>query len=70
MEKLVDLVIGSLYYIWHGSILVLFISLCLHHQAFYNMFGNSLRKFDLEDRHQSDKRVLCDIIRFHVVVKE
>lgn len=53
-----------------GIELVLFISLCLHHQAFYKMFQFFLRKFDCTDPKQNNQEILCELIRFHVMVEK
>lgn len=53
------------YFILNGVPLVLFISICLHHQAFYKMFKHSI-----DNSSQYDAKLLCDLIRFHILVKK
>lgn len=59
--------IGTSYLIGNGVPLILFISMCLHHQAFYKMFQYSLEQFNVSERKRNDE--INDIIRFHVLTK-
>lgn len=65
-ETFATLLIGEAYGIANGSLLLLFVSLCMHHQAFYQMFQYSTSK--LESRNAQEQ--LCKLIRFHSSVKE
>lgn len=68
VEVLYQMAAADAYYIAHGSILLLFISICWHHQAFEQMIRHSMEKFDLLENHH--KEPICKVIRFHVTVKE
>lgn len=69
-DLFVEVLIGEAYMIFNGSFLLLFISICLHHQAFYKIFQIALRKLDFSDANRSDETTLCQLIRFHILVKE
>lgn len=62
--------VGEIYLIVNGSFLLLFISICLHHQAFSKMFQYFVQKFTKDDEYQNHKDFLCHLFRFHVSVKE
>lgn len=66
-----DIVAGEAY-LFASSIIVLFISLCQHHQAFYKMFQLLLDKLNYSDdkRKQNAKDGLFQLIRFHTLAKE
>lgn len=53
------------YMIINGTFLLLFISICMHHQAFHKMFKQSTNRTD-----KCDSKFLCDLMRFHVLAKE
>lgn len=63
---------GEAYLTFNGSVILLFISMCLYHQAFYKMFQYSMRKMNQppDEGQQDTKGVLCNFIRFHISVKE
>lgn len=54
---------------YNAAILLPFVSICLHHQAFYKMFRHLLRKKVRSIEIQDDKEFLCEIINFHSTVK-
>lgn len=60
---------GQPYFLLNGVILLLFISMCLYHRNFLEMFLRLLSKLDCPDKIQSDKQILCDLIRFHTQTK-
>lgn len=64
-----DITTGETYLI-SGSGILLFISLCQFHHAFLKMLQHSLRQLDHPDKTRNDKQFLCELIRFHVSVKE
>lgn len=70
MEMFFSVFNADFYFIVNGAFLLLFISICKHHEAFYKMFEHSLRKYDQNDTDRMDKKSLCDLIRFHILVKE
>lgn len=61
--------IGESYLVLNGSILLLFISICWYHRAFYERFRDSVRQLDDRHRNQDTKTILHELIRFHVRVK-
>lgn len=64
-----SIMMGESYLILNGSILLLFIAICLHHRAFYNRFENSLHKFNCSNQETDSREILCEIIDFHNTVK-
>lgn len=58
------------YFFMNGVVFLLFISMCLHHQAFYRMLKHSLNAFDYPNEKRNDKRMLCKLIRFYNTVRE
>lgn len=65
-----DVIVSESYFITNGAILLLFMSICLHHQAFYRMFEKSVQELDHFDSKRNDEELLCNLIRFHVRSKE
>lgn len=61
---------SSNYMICNAPIILLFISICLHHQAFYKIFQHSLNKLDLPDKNINNRKFICDLVRFHTSVTE
>ncbi|XP_031634736.1 odorant receptor 42b-like [Contarinia nasturtii] len=53
-----------------GSVLCLFMSMSWHHEAFLYIFRHSTRKLELirDEKHAND--IVCNLVRFHIVVKE
>lgn len=68
-EILYDLMSAETYFI-SIAVILLFISMCQHHQAFLKIFQHSLRKLDRRDQNRNDEKLLRKLIRFHVLVKE
>lgn len=64
--------IGLGYFSINGGFLLLFISICQHHQAFYKIFEQSVNKLTRsnDENNRCDARVLCNVIRFHIKIKE
>lgn len=62
------LITGALYLHFNGVVMLLFIAICLHHRAFYAMFCHSLQKFDHEKNNPN--QFLCQLIEFHILVKQ
>lgn len=62
---------GVMYLLSETVFMLLFISLCLHHRAFYKMFCHSLNEIN---EHLNDTKIgeqhLVRLIRFYVTVKE
>lgn len=68
-EILFGILLSEAYLIGNGSILMLFVCICLHHKAFYRMFEHSVRKIDHIHRELDVRNQLCEIIRFYVSAK-
>lgn len=47
-----------------GVFLLLFLSLCIHHQAFHKMFKHSIDTLNQCDKNCCDEKYLCGLIRF------
>lgn len=59
------------YMLTNGILLLFFVSKCYHHQAFYKMFDHMLATFNcLHRNYYDDKQYLCDLVRFHVTIRE
>lgn len=57
--------------ITNGVLLMFFVSICRHYGAFYQIFKHSIGKLTHSDRNnRCDKAILCDLIRFHISIKE
>lgn len=57
------------YNIINGSAILLFISICLHHRAFYKMIQHSIGKLDCSVNHQNHQnrdQLFCELIHFHI----
>lgn len=57
------------YLIFNGTILLLFVSLCLHHRGFYEMFRHALGQLECPEPNRNDKHKLHKLIQFHYLVK-
>lgn len=58
------------YYYSNGVVVVLFVSMCLHHRGFFKIIQNSLRKLDHLDKSRNDAAFLTNLIQFHNSTKE
>lgn len=65
-----DTLVGVTYLVSNGALLVLFVSICLFHQAFSKMFEHSLRKLGESGGDHNDEELLCQLIQFHISVKK
>lgn len=55
----------------NGGILLLFVSICLIHQAFSRMFLHSLNQLnDIDGINCTHRELLCKLIRFRSRIKE
>lgn len=63
--------VGEAYILSNGVILLLFVSICLHHKAFYQMYENAVIKLTEFDKNQNihEYNNICDLVRFHVTIK-
>lgn len=68
-ELCVSIAAAGSYFIVSGTLLTLFISMCLHHNAFYEMFVHSVRALDHMNSVRNEKMHLCELIRFHTSIK-
>lgn len=53
------------YVIASGAVLLLFISICFHHQAFFKIFEHSINA-----SKRCDKKFLFNLIRFQITARE
>lgn len=58
------------YFLTYGSLLVLFTSICMHHQTFYEIFNHEAQKLHHSGTDRSVAEHLSKMIRFHISVKE
>lgn len=58
------------YYFTNGSILLLFISICLHHRGFLKVFHLLMNRINSCDDVETNKKRFADLIEFHVSAKE
>lgn len=60
---------GQGYIFVNGTLVLLFIAICLHHQAFYAMHQHLLDAFDRVDERRNNKEHLCKLIDFQVAIR-
>lgn len=58
------------YYTVNGPVLLLFVSICMHNQAFYQMFSHAVREMDDLHDVRKEKAHIFYLVRFHVTIKE
>lgn len=68
-EVIFHIITGQMFLFCTGVVLLLFIAMCLHHKAFYQMYCHSLHKFECVVKKQNHAKNLCELIRFHASVK-
>lgn len=61
---------SHMYLFVNGAFLLLFISLCVHHREFYEIVRYLALQLDHADTQRNDKKLLCQLIRFHASAKE
>lgn len=54
----------------YGSITVIFIFMCLHDQAFYEMIESAVKIFGHTEEGEIPSQSLCKLIRFHISARE
>lgn len=69
-EICISMVCIEAYLIDNGALLLLFISMCLHHRTFFIMFENTLKKLNHLKQKHHQKQLICNLIRFHISVKQ
>lgn len=66
-----NVIVGATYFISNGVMILLYISICIHHQTFYEMVENSIDKWALSDKNgKNTEKFLRNLIRFHISTKE
>lgn len=65
-EICLNLLISVGYFIENGVHLILFTSICLYHQAFYEIINRLVK----EKIKECDGKFLFDMVRFHIMIKE
>lgn len=58
------------YYLQNGVLLLLFLSICIHHQAFYKMFQYLTVELNHDDGNRCVQKHMGKLVRFHVSAKE
>lgn len=54
----------------HGLLLVLFISICIQHRAFYQIVQELIAQWNCHPKeYHSAHEFICRVIRFHISVK-
>lgn len=69
-EICLSVVLVMFYMFFNGFYFLFFISICLNHQAFYQMFQHYLQDFNQSDGETIDKKLLCKLIRFQTTAQE
>lgn len=67
-EIVFNIAIDQAYLISNGALLLLFISICLHHQAFQKIIGYMAT--ELNNNINTSENRLAEIIRFQMEIKE
>lgn len=57
------------YLLGNGSILMLFVCICLHHKAFFRMFEHTVKQLDETFQERDPTIQLCEIIKLHISIK-
>lgn len=58
---------GGAFFVATGTVLLLFISICIYHTAFRKMFEHSIDKFNQNSSlRQYDEQFVFDLMRFHI----
>lgn len=63
------IVVASL--VSNNMLLVLFVSICFYHRAFCEIYEHLIEKFNWQsNQDKSEEKLIYNLIRFHVLVKE
>lgn len=62
--------VSGTYLLVNGIVLALFISLCVHHEAFFDIFNHLVSECDYRDVNRRNESFLCNLVRFHVTIKQ
>lgn len=65
-EIIHSIVVTVYYFLCNGAFLLTFIGLCLHNQAFYQIFKYTLRHHNLDNR-ESDANFIRHLVSFHIL---
>lgn len=68
-EIFISIIFAETYMIVNGGFLLLYISTCFHHNAFYQMFKYSLQSSG-RTKVKIDHQTLCKLVGFYVRIKE
>lgn len=68
-ETIFQTVTGQCYLFSNGVVLLMFIAMYFHHHAFYQIFCEISENIDSANEEQKNKSIVCDLFRFHVLVK-
>lgn len=68
-EAFYTFMVGEMYLL-ASSYIVLFVSMCQHLDAFNQMFRHFVNELNQNPTKRNDKRLLCQLIHFHIEVKE
>lgn len=60
---------ADVYLFMNGSILLLFVSICLHHQAFSQIVHDLAIQLDAQKSTNDARAMICNLIEFHLSVK-
>lgn len=69
-EVIFDVFMGHAYLFCNFTFLLLFVSICWHHQAFHKMFEHTSRKLNNHDRNRNNTEFVCSLIRYQISVRE
>lgn len=58
------------YMVSNGVFLLLFVSLCQHHRAFYEIVEFTTRKIGIEENYESNAYLFGDIVKIHAAAKK
>lgn len=64
------LITAFAYMVANGPLLLLFISMCFHHVAFYKRFQYTTEKLNSSDNIFNVEQYLCELIRFRISAKK
>lgn len=66
-----NVIVGVTYFISNGVMMLLYISICIHHQTFYEMMEHSINKWTSSDKNERNtEKFLRNLICFHISAKE
>lgn len=54
----------------NGVVSMTFVSMCFHHQAFYEMFQHTLNELNFIDENRDDKEFLSKIVKFQIQIRK